>query len=478
MAPKTTLNAKNLELLGAERLAELLIEISTGSAATKRRLRIELAGTQSSAEVAREVTKRLSSIERSRSMINWRRVKALKSDLETQRHVIVDTIASSDPDEALEVMWRFMGLARSIFERCDDGNGTIMDVFHQAGGDLGTIASAARPHPRLLGEQTFRALQDNDHGQYDRLIENLSPALGAEGLDRLKSLFDDWAKAPVDTPTEAGLVVIGWPSSGPVYEDEFNLRHRDRTIRSALEQIADAQGDVDAFIAQQSEQARSVPMIAAEIAQRLLKAGRAGEAWDAINRIEMKGRQSPFEWEKARLDVLEALGRRDEAQAFRWQCFEQSLNERHLRAFLKRLPDFDDLEAEENAFDCVSHFSDVHQALAFLLSWPALDRAATLIRARAAELDGDHYELLTPASEHLQEKYPLAATIVLRAMIDFTLDRAKSSRYRFAARHLVECERLSTKISDFDTFTSHPGYVADLRGKHAKKAGFWTAAGQ
>ncbi|SCW70551.1 hypothetical protein SAMN02927900_03980 [Rhizobium mongolense subsp. loessense] len=478
MAPKTTLNAKNLEVLGAERLAELLIEISTGSAATKRRLRIELAGTQSSAEVAREVTKRLSSIERSRSMINWRRVKALKSDLETQRHVIVDTIASSDPDEAVEVMWRFMGLARSIFERCDDGNGTIMDVFHQACVDLGTIASAARPDPRLLGEQTFRALQDNGYGQYDRLIENLSPALGAEGLDRLKSLFDDWAKAPVDTPTEAGLAVIGWASSGPGYEDEFNLRHRGRTIRSALEQIADAQGDVDAFIAQQSEQARSVPMIAAEIAQRLLKAGRAGEAWDAINRIEMKGRQSPFEWEKARLDVLEALGRRDEAQAFRWQCFEQSLNERHLRAFLNRLPDFDDLEAEENAFDCVSHFSDVHQALAFLLSWPALDRAATLIRARAAELDGDHYELLTPASEHLQEKYPLAATIVLRAMIDFTLDRAKSSRYRFAARHLVQCERLSTKICALDTFTSHPDYVADLRGKHAKKAGFWTAAGQ
>lgn len=477
MAPKTTLNAKNLEVLGAERLAELLIEISTGSAATKRRLRIELAGKQSSAEVAREVTKRLSSIERSRSVINWRRVKALKSDLETQRHVIVDTIASSDPDEALAVMWRFMGLARSIFERCDDGNGTIMHVFYQTCVDLGTIANAAKPDPRLLAEQTFRALQDNDYGQYDRLIENLSPALGPEGLDRLKSLFDDWAKAPVDTPAEAGRVVIGWGSSGPVYEDEINLRHRNSTIRSALEQIADAQGDIDAFIAQQSEQARSVPMIAAEIAQRLLKADRAEEAWDAINRVEMKGRPAPFEWEEARLDVLEALSRRDEAQAFRWQCFEQSLNERHLRAFLKRLPDFDDLEAEENAFNYVSRFQDVHQALAFLVSWPALDKAATLVRTRAAELDGDHYELLTPASEHLQQKYPLAATIALRAMIDFTLDRAKSSRYRFAARHLVECERLSTKISDFDTFTSHPGYVAELRGKHAKKTGFWTAAG-
>lgn len=37
MASKTTLNAKNLEALGAERLAELLIEITTGDAARLRR---------------------------------------------------------------------------------------------------------------------------------------------------------------------------------------------------------------------------------------------------------------------------------------------------------------------------------------------------------------------------------------------------------------------------------------------------------
>ena len=46
---------------------------------------------------------------------------------------------------------------------------------------------------------------------------------------------------------------------------------------------------------------------------------------------------------------MEALGNKDEAQAFRWQCFERTLNSAHLRAYLKRLPDFDDLEAEERA---------------------------------------------------------------------------------------------------------------------------------
>ncbi len=40
MASKTTLNAKNLEALGVGRLAELLMEISTGNANHKRHLRL------------------------------------------------------------------------------------------------------------------------------------------------------------------------------------------------------------------------------------------------------------------------------------------------------------------------------------------------------------------------------------------------------------------------------------------------------
>ncbi|MGO7388797.1 DUF6880 family protein, partial [Rhizobium ruizarguesonis] len=97
MAAKTTLNAKNLESLGAPRLAELLVEISMGSAAHKRRLRMELAGNHGSAEVAREVRKRLASIARARTLINWRKVKALKSDHDTQRTTITETVAADDP---------------------------------------------------------------------------------------------------------------------------------------------------------------------------------------------------------------------------------------------------------------------------------------------------------------------------------------------------------------------------------------------
>ena len=53
MASKSTLNAKNLEALGTERLAQLLIEISTGDAAAKRKLRLALAGAEGSRKMMR-----------------------------------------------------------------------------------------------------------------------------------------------------------------------------------------------------------------------------------------------------------------------------------------------------------------------------------------------------------------------------------------------------------------------------------------
>jgi len=80
VAERTTLNAKNLEALGPDRLAELLIEISTGNAAAKRRLRLELAKAQSPAELAKELRKRLSSIARSQSFVDWQGIKALADD--------------------------------------------------------------------------------------------------------------------------------------------------------------------------------------------------------------------------------------------------------------------------------------------------------------------------------------------------------------------------------------------------------------
>lgn len=270
MAAKTALNAKNLEALGPERLAELLIEISTGNAAAKRRLRLELAGAQSPGELAKEVRKRLATIGRSRSFVDWQGIRSLADDLETQRRAIVETVAKADPTEALELLWRFMALASSVFERCDDSSGRVIGVFHEACSDLGEVAVKAKADPTALADQAFAALIMNDYGQFDQLIRVLTPALGQAGLEHLKQRMIDLSNRPVKKPAENDRVKVGWSSSGPIYEDEIAERSRVSTVHLALTEIADALGDVDAFIEQYEEKTRKAPKIAAEIARRLL----------------------------------------------------------------------------------------------------------------------------------------------------------------------------------------------------------------
>lgn len=476
MATKKTLNAKNLEALGTPRLAQLLLELSDGDAGAKRYLRMALAETMGPVEVAGEVRKRLTTIGRSRAVVDWRKKGALVQDLDMQLDAIVERVAPADPGRALNLLWQFLGLAQSVYERCDDSNGRIGDVFYFARTQLGPIAEAADVVPVKLADRVYDALNDNDYGQYDGLIPALAGALGADGVARLKQRIIILSETPVERPPDNEREIIGYGMRGPVYADDMAERSRQSTVRLALQDIADAQGDVDAYIAQHDERARKAPRVAAGLAQRLLAADRAEDALAMLDAVDHRRTGWPdFDWEDARIAALDAVGREREAQSARWACFERALSTPHLQAYLKRLDD--DLDAEEQALDRALRHPSVHGALHFLVNWPDLDRAAGLVIDRAAELDGDFYQNLAPAAEKLASRSPLAATLLLRAMIDFTLDDARSKRYKHAARHLETCARLADSIDDFGAFPNHADYMADLLEKHRRKSSFMKLIG-
>jgi len=477
MASEKTLNAANLAALGAERLAELLLELATGDATAKRRLRLELASRSGGGDVAAEIRKRLAAIARSKSFVDWRKIRPLAQDLDMQRSAIMDHVAPTKPAEAFDLLWRLLEMAPSIYERCDDSNGTIGNVVATALEDLGTVAGHATLAPARLTERVFAGVCANDYGQFDGLIALMAKPLGREGLETLKALFEGLAAKPPAKAPPGERHVIGYGMGGPLYEDDYLARNHARTVQSALTEIADALGDVDGYIARFSPEERANPAIAARIAERLLAANRAAEAMAALTGAEAEfrnGRHWP-DWQRVRIEALDALGRSDDAQSERWAIFERTLNADYLRAYIKRLPDFDDEEAENQALAHVGQFPIFSQALAFLIDWPAPDLAAKLILARHGELDGNHYSLLTPAADALEQRHPLAATLMLRAMIDFSLTNARYKRYGHAARHLQTCAHLAKRIEDFGDHQGHDAYAAHLRQVHGRKTGFWNA---
>ncbi len=391
-------------------------------------------------------------------------------DLDLQRTMIVDRVAQTRADLALDLMWRFMDLAEPVINRVDDSNGSVGDVFRAACDDLGTIASKGRPDPVGLADRVFTALLANAYGVFDDVVPVMLPALGEVGAahlkNRLAQVLADRSRKAAGRDWQVGAA------------------------RRALMDIADSQADVDAYIALVPAAERGMAHAGAEIGRRFLAAGRANEALAALETARPKrhasrarddddefylaGHDGGSGWEEVHIEALEATGQTEQAQRLRWAAFEERLSSTQLRAYLKRLPDFDDVEAEERALKHASGFKSFPAALNFFRAWPNQARAAALVLARASEVNGNMYYLLDPVAQLIEGKHPLAATLLRRAMIEDTLDGAKSSRYKHAARHLLECASLAPGIQDWGTSGTHEAFADHLRTKHGRKTGFWT----
>jgi len=478
MARRTALDRQTLIALGPERLADLLLELAGHDPALQRQLKLSVASSASPADAAALVRERLAAVRRSRSFLDWKTIKPVVKDLTLQCEAITGPIAQAEPATALALLWEFLALGESVFGRCDDSSGLMGDVFRHACKQLGPLAQAARPVPAALAQQAFEAYCSNGYGIYDQLIAVLADALGPTGLAALQALLEQLGREPVLVPPRDEWRAVMWGSGGTRYAHELAEQSRQWTVKEGLQEVAQARGDVDAYIAQFSESERRVPRIAAGIARKLLNAGRPGDALQALEQGTPQRNGWPvLDWEEARIAVLQALGRVDEAQAARWACFEQTLQGSYLRDYLRELADFDEVEAEQRAIALAAASTDAVQGLNFLLSWPtASAEAARLLVERQEELDGDHDGLFGTAAERLSAEYPLAATVALRSMVDFTLAKGRSSRYGYAADHLHACQLLSERISDWGSVTPHALYMDAIRRNHARKSGFWSKA--
>jgi hypothetical protein len=441
MASKRTLNARNLEALGAAALAQLLIEVSAGHAVIQRRLRLALAAADGAGGAAQEVRKRLAAIARSTTFVDARKRKALLADLQAQHQAICGPIAAADPALAFQLLVRFLELADGVLERSSDGTGALLGVFEQALADLGPLATAAALCAEALAEQVLELLAGNGYGQFDALIPSVAPALGEPGLALLQGWF---------------------------------TQHGGPDASEALRQIAQARGDLDAYLAQFDARELSRPAVAAAVAQQLLQANRAEQALALLDGAATN--LAPWQalaWADARIAALEQLGRLEQAQQQRWELFCHTLSIPHLRAHLQRLADFADVEAEERALAIAEQHPQPLLALQFLVHWPALPRAARLVVDHGQLWDGEAFEVLAPAAERLSSAHPLAATILLRTLVVFALSASRSRRYRHAAEQLRTCERLAAAIDDWHGLQSHETFVGRLRESFARSWSFW-----
>lgn len=449
-----TLNAENLTYLGAPRLAELLVQLTASDTAAKRRLRLELAAAHSPEAVARLVRTRLGSLAKAETNIAWKAMPALTADMRAHHEAIAHSPGKENPALALELWWLFLAAAASIRDRCgfDCGLGELhQDAMQQ----LGAAAAATKPDPGALAESAFRALVAG-HGRHLPIIPALAPVLGPAGLARLKERLTEH-----DSHSRSG--------------------------REPLLAIADAEGDVDEYLRLHPAGERTHAHYSAEIAQRLLAAGRAEEALRTLDAAtggadatNVMGRPH-YGWADTRIKALESLGRHQDAQDQRWACFDRALSIPHLRAWLRQFPNtFDAMDAEERAFDHAERFHPTNAVLLFFIQWPDLKRASALVLRQAKEFEGGRSWVHPEIAEALAAHFPLAAILLLRSALEFRLNEPARRRMearqneREAARLFKDCAGLAPAVADFGAHPDQDGYVSRLRKKHPYAYDFWS----
>jgi len=391
-------NPENLIGLGAERLAEILVAVAETRPDVKRRLRMELAAEQGADHLALEVDKRLASLETSKSKVSWRKRANFVADLDILRVLIAERLAALDAATARDRMWLFMDLSRRLNRRVKDRDGTLAEVFQRGAQDIGA----------LLAER-------GDAEPAEAMVE---------AILRDPAGWAAWLPAVLErAPAELTASVLA----------RMQLR-REAGSGDLVRLLADAVGDIEAYRQSHSAAELRTPAGSAELARRLLLAGRVDEAGTALEAARMQPKDAgiDFDWESAWIEWLDKSGEAETAQAARWASFERTLSAARAREYARRLPDFEDVEAESRAFEYAAAHPDFARALGFLLDWPAIPEAAAMIQARGSEiaLGADTAEAW---AARLQGRQPAAAEMLLR----------KAAAAAFKRRDFKTCDRLT-----------------------------------
>jgi hypothetical protein len=467
--------------LGPEKLAHLVLDEAGRSAPFRKLANAALAASKGPDAVAKLVDRRLGALEKARSFIEWEKTRSFRDDLRATVATITGELAPASAIMAVERLLRFLATHEAVFERIDDSSGHVQGVYYDAIEALGVIAEKLTPDEAdLLPEQIMAALGESSHGYFIDVANAVAVHLPEPSLQRWDQLLLAQQKEAEKPQKDKARRSYDSPAS---------------QLRDVRQAIAGARNDLDGLIAlEEKKHPNSQDTI--EIAERLLGAGRAKEAlvWvrkkpqaslrymsaeDLADGLVPHDPTTPRRI-SAEAAILTALGNAQAAQALRWSAFEESLNTGILRDYIAALPDFEEFETLDRAFAHALLSSRRYRALAFFMEWPRLDLAAQLVIRDQGKWDGGQYYMLPPIAQALEHEYPLAATVIYRALIDDILARARSKAYGHAARCLAKLVALAkdpdigalptkeTGISD------HAAYVLSLRNAHGRKFGFWS----
>lgn len=441
---------EKLIAVGVEKLADILLNLYESNEDMQKHLDIVFAGLEEDPKkITNMIRKEILSLKRSTKFIDYYEADSLVDHLDKLRLYIINDLHVKASNIAFELMLEFINLHEPTLNRVDDRNGNIGGIFISACENLGKISESIEKPLSEIVDFVFLNFMNNNFGIYDEIILNFKNSLKSEGIKLLKDRL----------------------------EKSLNPKNK-ITVKLGLKAVADCKKDVDDYIYACSFVGEPSDHDHLEIAERLIEHLRGEEALEWLGRMNITHHHS---WQperyKLKIQALELSGYYEKAQAERLSWFAESLSaEVYVQILKQAQPDFKErfrIESIKRAFG----FSEPHVAISFLIQLQEVKEGAKFVRSRHHELCGRQYYTLRPIADLLQDVDPIAATLLYRKMIQPILEAAKSKYYNYAAKDLVICGLLSSRINEWGSLEDHNNYMKLLQEKHKRKARFWTEYG-
>ncbi|OLP46109.1 DUF6880 family protein [Rhizobium oryziradicis] len=450
---------KGLSSLGAEKLAEILLEEAAANKPLKIRLQAAIAGEGGSAKICAMLDKRLDQIEKSTSRITAAKSRDMAVELSGMVRTIHAELGSVDRLAASERMLRLVAMQLLLLHRLYDRSVKLEKFFDQANEAAVSLVSDLDPAQQIALVPTIEKMRSADlSSEQDDFFTRLMTGLSVEAAEDWKAFLQKVPAKNRTYPSALGLLQLLAQKQG------------DFKRMSALE-------DLKPEMFQNSLQMAQLLFDAGQFEDALIWARRKPKGMHMVYVGGIRAAAGPEYGARERklleTEILDRLKRRDEAQKLRWDIFCESFDVDMLRQYLSKLDDFAEFDEMDKAIALVLADKNINKALLFLVQWPKLDLAAQYIIDHAKEWDGRYYEMLSDVSLALRDDYPIAATVLDRALLNDILNRNLSPAYEFAARCLAGLEEMSSRISAETSLPSHVQFMQGLRSKHARKYSFW-----
>lgn len=356
-----------------------------------------------------------------------------------------------EPRAGVEALAEFFRLDEALFNRCDDSDGRVGDVFRLDARDLFVHYADRCDDKAWLGGLILELQQESNYGVRDCLFEVASQFL--------------------PEPVLRDLVEQLWVLARR--EPEV---YRQRKWLFLIESLARQMRDPGLF--EKASRAVSPQIHTAQcidIAEVYLESGDATTALEWLNRLSPDERFEAYRRDEILLAACQKLGRKEDAVKVAWRIFRRCRLDTTFQQLVNVIGLHDRQALLDEEARVILRSSELsYTDAAFLLWCGRIDDTETYLLARSKKIVGDSYYSILPLAEALErEQGFLAATVLYRALLETILRRAISKYYGHGIRYLRKLDKIAPRVTDWGQVVSHEVYFEKLREEHRRKSSFW-----